>query len=620
MNWTIRFWEQKAASNLNFWLYDKSKVTPWYFWPPPKESSIDRLKKLGAIEWEEQVKEESSILKQFKSQKSFLSKAKDIISEPLWEIAQWAKILGSDIRKLQTGRLNETEGLLGSFFKSWEAWVERIQELNNQIDETGWNAFDKIIGTWLGLFGTGVDFTWDVLVSALKTIAPQGIEDFTEDSLKKFGESEVGQQIGSFIQTGSEKVDQFADSSPEAWRFVNSIKAVLPVLEVWTWFTWGKLLKEGGETFIDSTKQGIAKAWEITTETIIPSVSNGLSNTKQAVSNIMPWTPWSIAERISGIDEITKTTLQRANTENFDTYIQAWKDAVTDIKNPTPLDLAWDKAIEALDVIQNKRQQIGANKSAILDSVWDKTIQTKEIYDDFNSFLSERFNVQINGKTLEIEEIPWKKANIWDSSIADLQTLSNDLLDIFTSDNISLSNLDATVDKIQDSMNFNKLNRVTGNASKTEKQISSFIEWSVNQKLKTAAWQDFIDANDEFRAIIDMQDKLWRLLGKDLNRGWSLMKAVFSPTDRWTKKLFAQIEEEFGIDLITEAGLAKFSMQVSGDPRQASLLEALDLWTDFTKKLSWKFEWTLLAPAMSVAWWITKKVFNPETVWRWLTK
>jgi hypothetical protein len=41
------------------------------------------------------------------------------------------------------------------------------------------------------------------------------------------------------------------------------------------------------------------------------------------------------------------------------------------------------------------------------------------------------------------------------------------------------------------------------------------------------------------------------------------MKAVFSPTDRGTKKLFQEIENEFGIDLTTEAGLAKFAMQVS---------------------------------------------------------
>jgi hypothetical protein len=614
-----KFWQPKA-SNLQFWLYDKSAVTPWYFWPPPKENSIDRLRSLWVIESKEAPEEESSILKQFNSQKSLLSKAKDFITEPTRDIWDGARILWADIRKIQTGRLDETEWILWKFLKSWEARVEDIQELNQQIDESGWTVFDKIIWTWLNIFWAWVDVTWDVLVSSLKTIAPQGIEDFTKENIEKFAKSDVWQQLWKLIQSWWAKLEQFKNSSPEAWRLVNSVKTLLPLWEVVTWFTGVKIVKETWDVLIDATKQGLKQAWEWLNETIIPWLKQGFNTTKQTVSKFTPDTPWNIAEKISWIDEITKTTLKRADTETFDAYIQAWKEAITDIKNPTPLDLAWDKAISTLNVIKKKRQEIGARKAKILESVWDNTTGTKDIYDDFNNFLSERFNLQINWKTLNIEEIPWKKANIWDSSIWDLQELSNDLLDIFTSDNISLNNLDATVDKIQDSMNFNKLNRVTGNASKTEKQISSFIEWGINQRLKNAAWQEFIDANADFRRIIEMQDKLGRLLGKDLNRGWSLMKAVFSPTDRGTKKLFQEIENEFGIDLTTEAGLAKFAMQVSWDPRQASLLEALDLWTDFTKKLSWKFEWTLLAPAMSAAWWIIRKVFNPEKVWRWLTK
>tara|TARA_R110000850_G_scaffold38905_1_gene101222 strand:- start:386 stop:556 length:171 start_codon:yes stop_codon:yes gene_type:complete len=56
------------------------------------------------------------------------------------------------------------------------------------------------------------------------------------------------------------------------------------------------------------------------------------------------------------------------------------------------------------------------------------------------------------------------------------------------------------------------------------------------------------------------------------------MKTIFSPqTGQRTLRLFKEIEDEFGIDLTTEAGMAKFAMQLSGDVRQANLLEALDI-------------------------------------------
>lgn len=614
-----------ANPNLEYWLYDTKSVTPWYFWPPPKQNSIDKLRSLWVVEPKEEVKQESTLLKQIKK-KTLWDKAKEaasFVTEPLQDIWAGFRILGSDISKLQRWELDKTEWLLGKFLQAGEMRTERIKQLNDDIDASWGSELDKTIATGLNIFGAWVDFTWDALVSALKTIAPQWVEDFTAEKMQAFWQSEVGQQIAEFIKKWGWAVDNFADSSPEASRLVNSFKSVLPLVEAATGWAWGKLLKESVDVVSDATAQGIKQAWEATKDALgntIPKIQNAASSVKQKVSNFTPYTPWSLSQKIAGIDDITKTTLQRADTDSFDTYIQAWKDAIQDIKNPTPLDLAWDKAIETIDIIKQKRSEIGARKAEILKNIETQTIPTKDIYDDFNEFLWERFNLQIDWKTLNLVEIPWKKANIWDSSIKDLQGMSDELLDLFTSNDINLWNLDATVDRIQDGINFNKLDRPWGNASKTEKQISSFLEGSINQRLKNAAWQDFIDANDDFRRIIDMQDRLERLLWKDLNRWGSLMKAVFSPTDRWTKRLFSEIEEEFGIDLTTEAGLAKFAMQVSWDPRQASLLEALDLGQDFTKKLSWKLEWTLLAPAASILWTGTKKVFNPETVWRQLTK
>ena len=55
-----------ANPNLEYWLYDTKSVTPWYFWPPPKQNSIDKLRSLWVVNTKPEVKLESSLLKQIK--------------------------------------------------------------------------------------------------------------------------------------------------------------------------------------------------------------------------------------------------------------------------------------------------------------------------------------------------------------------------------------------------------------------------------------------------------------------------------------------------------------------------------------------------------------------------
>jgi len=500
-----------SAENLQFWLYDRSSVTPGYFGRKPEKSSIDKLKWMGVISSKEK-EEESTLLKDIKK-KSLVEKTVDIVTEPLKDIWDGFRILWSDISKLQRWELDKTEGLLWKFLQAWEARTDRIKEMNDQIDATWGSVLDKTIATWLNIFWAWVDFAWDSFVSAMKTIAPQWVEDFTAEKIQEFWNSDVWKQVMWFIEKWGWAVDNFENSSPEAWRLVNSIKSVLPLWEVlWAW-AGAKILKEAWEGAIDATKKWLSDLSVLTTDSLIPWIKKSASDWTQAISKIVPVKPWNIAESIAGIDEQTKNILKSVNTDVFDEYVWAGKKAAQDIKAPTPLAIAWDKALSTLEEIKLKRAEIGKRKADILKNIEDQTIPTKEIYDDFNKFLEERFNVKIDWESLQIVEIWGKKANIGDSSIKDLQSMSDELLDLFTDDNINLWNLDATVDRIQDGINFNKLDRPGWNASKTEKQISSFLEWSINQRLKVAAWDDFIQANKDFRELIDIQNRLEKALG-----------------------------------------------------------------------------------------------------------
>ena len=634
------------AENFKYWLYDKSKVTPWYFGKPKASTSDDRLRDLWLLD-EEPVKSTGLLSDIQKANKPWFTdvalKSSEELAKWIWttftdfwsDVFEWGKNLVDDIKLLSEWRVDETKGLLWDFLKAWEGRVEKINELNAVIDATGGNMFDKAIWTGLNVLWAGVDFTWDVLVSGLKTLAPEGLERATEEGLQNFLQTDFGKWTVDFIKTGWEKLDQFKETSPEANRLALTIESLLPAAELATGWVTAKFTKEVWEELLEAW---VKKSWELIEswkdiiqtwkETIWESVES-LKDIWLKAKELIPQTPskifWekpsSFAKNIAWIDEQTKNILKEVTTEDFDRFVQAGKDATTNIKNPTPLEIAWDEASDTLRLITNAKRAAWANKSQILKNIETKTIETQPILDDFTSFIEERFNLKLDNN-LKLVEIEGKKANIWDASIADVQGMSDELLDLFTQKEINLWNLDATVDRIQDSLWARVLDRwAWGKASSTEKQISSFLEWKLNQRLKDVAWDEFIDANKEFRRLLDMETRLAKALGKEWERGWSLMKTVFSPqTGQKTKELFRKIEEEFGIDLTTKAWLAKFSMQLSWDPRQANLLEALDLWTWFTSKLQKKFEWTLVSPLIEGTEALLKKWFSPEKVGRWLTK
>lgn len=636
------------SQNFKYWLYDKSKVTPWYFWKPKISSTDEKLSELWILEKESATELDfaSSIKKELEP--GILEKWFDPIKTAITEwlpqagadIFEWVKRVWSDINKIASWTIAEEVRTWEEqpWIEKWilwrvvQKWFEREKEFSERKAKQ-WDIGQSEIEKKLDIVWQGLWFVWDVFwewfISALNTLSTDQQKIVAKKAIKDVIESDLWKKGAEAAKQWWEVFKEFEAENPRvASQIRNLTNLWLTTLDVaWAW-AWGKLWKETIESTgkqIDNLAENVveivnnAKLPEISTENIKESIWKGLEWIKQVPSKFTWDKPSKIAENIAGIDETTKIVLWRTNTEDFDKYLQIAKDAV-DPKNPTPLEVAWDKTSDVLEEIKRSKSNIWSEKSKILNSVADIEIDTQPVLDDFREFLNERFNLQLDNN-LNITEIPWKKTSVADASISDLQWLSDELLDLFTTDKINLANLDATVDRIQDSINFNKLNRAWGNATKSEKQISSFLEWKINQRLKNAAWQDFIDANNDFRRLLDIQIRLEKLLWPDKNRGGSLMKAVFSPTDRWTKKLFREIEEEFGIDLNTEAWLAKFAMQAAWDPRQASLLEALDLWEWFTKKLSEKFQNIPIIWTIAEFWEVgAKKLFPTEKVARELTK
>ena len=462
---------------------------------------------------------------------------------------------------------------------------------------------------------------WETLASWFDTL----VQDETQENIKQYLAEEsqknsITWNVLKWLEKLNSEMERIRVEDPDRYRTLQASFGWLDAVPISKW-------KQVISSIWDFSK----KYWKKWIEALKNKVDDGLKiidnlknksddvveNIWENIDNIKPKESFftKMEEKIAWIDEQTKNILKNTSEEDFDNYLNYAKNAVEDIKNPTPLEIAWDEAGDVLKTLWNMKNNAWKLKSEALKNVENIEIDTKPIFDDFVDFL-EKSNLTIDWEW-KIKNIAWKVASVWDDSIKDIQNLSDEMMEIFTREKVDLWSLDSLVDRIQDWINFKALNRPGATPSKTEKQISWFLGKSLNDKLKSEAWEDFVKYNEEFRKILNLETKLSRLLWEDWNKGGSLMKAVFSPTDRWVKKLFSDIQKETWVDLISKAWLAKFAMQAVWDARQASLLEALDLWPWFTWKLKNNLSkipivWNVLDLAEDWA----KKVFTPEKVWK----
>jgi hypothetical protein len=142
--------------------------------------------------------------------------------------------------------------------------------------------------------------------------------------------------------------------------------------------------------------------------------------------------------------------------------------------------------------------------------------------------------------------------------------------------NPKLKQVDEFIDYAQEVLYKGSQNLTVKTGGRTESVIKGIVA-DLNKQVKGIAPKSYSTLNSKYADIIDIRNNLNKALGSEATKGGSLMKRVFSPTDAGTKKLFADIQKLTGIDLTDEAVLAKFSMDLFGDARQASLLQQLNI-------------------------------------------
>jgi hypothetical protein len=383
----------------------------------------------------------------------------------------------------------------------------------------------------------------------------------------------VGEKAGDIVSWLGEKIgdtkkaQDFITQHPEAAKTLEKIANVGA--------SSGEIA--GNILVADQAVKGIKKTAEYVPKAA-DLVKEGGEKLKTGVAGIYKQAKEVSMKPAKGIEKMIEKPLPKP-VENvisetpvakFDEYINTAKNAVESYKNTTPLELAGEKAQDALLKIQDKLSQYGKLKSGSVSTFGDKPVGT--IATKFKQSLESIKNQKtlIGGDSKLVDEL-----------IGGAKNLGN---------NPSALDVDKFVDFVQDKLYTSTRDLTVPVTDSTTGAIRKVLG-EMNKGLKSNLPASYSRLNDLYSKLIDIRNELNTKLGKEGERGGSLMKRVFSPSDANTKKLFESVKNETGVDLVNEATLARFAMETMGDARQASLLEQLNLPSSLSKKGLLDFIW-----------------------------
>lgn len=300
------------------------------------------------------------------------------------------------------------------------------------------------------------------------------------------------------------------------------------------------------------------------------------------------------SDAITPIEPALKTELTKGKLENnlpkqenivqrFSEYKKQAELAKKDYSQATPLELAGNKAEEALSKLNDGLEVFGEQKNAVLAQKGSQIVpDIQKTRGKFNSLLADRLGIRVSNG--EVSNLPGRlsviEGNPMDIGLAKqvdniLQKLepqsTNSLLPAKES-RATLQQVNDAVDSIQ-----GKLYERSGiGAQPINTRLEGVIKQVIgdlNERAKVIGGDEYRQANASYSNLIDLRNNLNKSLGTDANKGGAMMKQLFSPAGAKNRKMFESIKKETGIDLVNEATLARFAMENAGDVRQASLLE-----------------------------------------------
>lgn len=299
------------------------------------------------------------------------------------------------------------------------------------------------------------------------------------------------------------------------------------------------------------TEKG-ARAVGASVDNAMAKASNIGDEVLESGENAKDW----VFQTLGGLDDKTKTALERTPKDVWDKYLDLGRKAMTDDRNRTPLESVGDDIIGGLKQLKRQTDQFGQVKSRVLDSA---NVGFQKVGD-----IAQKTSLNIQKQFSDMKLDP-KETNFINEFQQELMLLGK---------NPRLREVDQTIDLLQDKIYKSGL----GNAIEVTDRVTGALRMNLgklNSEIKKLGGKAYSDANKQYADAIELVNEVNRRLGKKGASAGSFVKRLFSPSDARTKELFENLQKYTGADYFRDARIAKFVMEALGDNRSKSLLDEI---------------------------------------------
>lgn len=447
-----------------------------------------------------------------------------------------------------------------------------------QTIEDSMNGNNNPLTTGLQFAGkVGAGSVLDVIGEAFKSglnAVPQSIKEPVSHAINKTAEWMVNNPT---IYQGLNAANQGIDAY-EAWKSKNpqNAKTLESVVNIAQLIPAG----EAGSTAEKATFNGAEKSLKMIGD-LGGDLKSKVVDTGENLLN-------KVRDVVTPLEDTTKTTLQDTSMSKFNKYASQAEKAITDIKQPTPMELAGQQGERALKSLQGKLKTIGEQKKAVVQSIADTKVGgvVDEARQNLRTLLEDRVGLKFGEKKVKMMHGDKEMVRVVPSirnAKGRVATISDkaDIQLLFDVDR-KLKSIakNPTFQKVDDAIDFTH-DLLYKRSSLTAVPVNGKVEGilknitkTLNDQLKEIGGTKYKNLNINYSNTKKVFDVLNKGLGVDGNKGAALMKQLFSPNGTVPRKLFRAIHDMTGIDLAEEASLAKYAMDRIGDVRQKSLLES----------------------------------------------
>lgn len=426
------------------------------------------------------------------------------------------------------------EDAQSAFDNAGNRLVRAGESIAETIADPNLKTTDKVVKAGSQFFKGIGQFIGGGALDIVKTLVPQKVEDWASGKIEGVAESVMDSQPVKELATW------YSELSPEERQGADNVLGYAEGLS--------ELFAVKGAGGLSNKLLDIAKRG---TEAGVDTTKSVVSATTKGVASVVPKTKDAFLKFVSpSVDEKTVTALKRATTDKFDDFVKTAEEASIDGTKPSVYEKVAGGLEDATRQLDSQVKSLSEQKATIISKAKNGlTDFTKETGDTV---------LKINR---ELSDNPLAKR-----FIDRLKAVKTKI------------DADKAIDDLQNELYVGNKNMTIPTGSTEDKILKSLLG-EYNSTLKASLPKAYADINAEISNRLNVLGTLNTALGETVDgvatRGAGLVKQFFSPAGTKAKEIFDYIKQTTGVDVATDATLAKYIGEAFGDAKVRSLLEGV---------------------------------------------